>query len=120
MATITVPQTDPLRVITPALVLSYGYSADSSTVVHDGIHATYPHITLRPLRSRRGTLRCLFTSQAAAADLFDAAGLLAQLRFVDVETGQDIAFVVDGTVNMSEVAGTLNWIVDLPYREVSP
>lgn len=120
MATITSFQTDPATVVTPTLVLEYGYEYGSGNVVHDAIYATMPNVTLRPLQSRGGTLRTLHVGRAAATAMEELLQIVGTFRFEAPETGEDFYFVVTGPVQLREVTGTTNWTVAVQFREVAP
>lgn len=120
MATVTSIQSPTNVVITPRLVLDYGYDYGSNTVIHEPLSGGMPLVTLRPVQSRAGVLNLLFVTRQAARDCEATLQAVGKYRFQAPETGEDFYFVTTGQAQVQEVPGTPVWTVAIPFREVGP
>lgn len=118
MSTITIGAT----VITPTVVDGYESSRQSGNIVHQILGTSSPDVTFRPAQLRRGSLRLVFASEAAAKAAEDAHATAGtcELSDGDVET-VDMVYVVDGEIRRTLDDATRHvWVVTVDFQEVSP
>jgi hypothetical protein len=112
--------TNGVVTIEPELVLGYETTQEAGNVVHEIIGRGDPDVTLRPARSRSGTLALFFLTEAdaetarnslATGDVWDLAAELTTIA---------MSFVVSGDIMVRLDPETrLRWLVNVGYREVT-
>ena len=119
MATITTSEgTLDEIVVTPLLILNFGYERGSQNTIHEMLAGDYPTVNLRRARSRSGTLSMLFGSRALAKAAEDAFVLANRFHFEAPEADEDFEFVTAGRISVHNEPGTGFWVVDVEFREV--
>lgn len=119
MSTITIGATT----ITPTLIDGYESTRESRNIVHPIIGTASPDVTIRPAMLRRGTLRLLFTTEAAAKTAEDThANATEPATLVAPEASTvDMTYVVDGRISRAlDEATRRAWIVLVDFQEVEP
>lgn len=107
-------------VITPVLVDGYTATREAGSIVHDILGRTTPDVTLRPALTRSGTLRMLFTDEAAATD---AEAVLSGAEVFTLASDEratvGMLFTVADRVQLELDDATRNvWIVSAGFREL--
>ena len=109
-------------VITPRVVEGYQASREARTVIHDILNRSNPDVTLRAPGPRRGSLKCIFATEAEAVAAY---GVLSVPQLLQLSDGTvpsvSMSFVVaDGDLAVSLDPETrVVWIVDVPFVEVT-
>lgn len=110
-------------VITPTIVDGWSAAREVRTIAHTILGRPDPDVTFRPAGLRAGTLRLVFAAEAAAAAASDALATPQVLTIVDADRSHlAMSFVVTGgdlSVTLDDETRDV-WIVEVPYREVSP
>lgn len=111
----------------PGLVLVTVYDATQplGTILHAKMNGSGFNVTYKPARLSSGTLSCVF---ATAADAKAAADLLAtpyNFALESVESEVDMTFVAQiptgsGQLRVRPGEGADEWVVDVPFQEVTP
>lgn len=110
-------------ILTPAVVDGWRMSREARTRVHTILGRSAPDVTLRPAGMRKGSLRCVFATEAAASA---AVGVFAKpqvLTFADTDrpTLAGSFVVADGDIEFELDDTTRNvWVVTVPFQEVTP
>lgn len=116
MATITAASDD--TVLTPALVLNYGYSRQSRNIVLEPYGSKYPTVFLREAQSKSGTLSLLFLGHATARTAADVLGRQDRYSFEEGAVGEAWDFIVTGAVTVTKTDAPMYWTVSAEVREV--
>lgn len=108
--------------MTPAIVLD-GYESDRTlgTRAHDVIGSSDPDVTYGAASLRRGTLRLVFTTQAAAVQCEVQHIQTGTFTLVDTDVssvGMTYVPIERLTTRLDNQTGW--WVVTVPYREVLP
>lgn len=109
-------------VIVPVTVDGYSASRSPRTLLHPILGRAGDDVTFRPAGLRKGTLTLVFATEATAHSAFGV--LLTPQVFTLSDPDVDIAmsFVVaedDVRLSLDPETRTV-WLIELPFREVSP
>lgn len=107
--------------VTPTLITSYEHRRAVRTLVHDVIGSAVPDVTMRPARTRSGTLTALCASRedATALDAMLASSSVLTVTSSDEARLDGLRLVVaDGEVTV-RLEGQRTWLVEWPYQEVT-
>jgi hypothetical protein len=107
-------------VITPLLVLEYGFTRASRDVILEPLGSKYPTVFLRESQSKAGTLTLLFAGNAAATSAEETLGSVNRFHFEEPAAGQDFHFVKAGAITVTKIEGVDYWTVAVEFREVEP
>lgn len=106
--------------INPLLVLDYGYTSASRSILLETIGSKYPTSFLKPARSKSGTLSLLFDNTAQAMEADEIMRTASRFTFEEPTAAQEFDFIVSGAVTVNKVPGINYWTVDAEFREVEP
>lgn len=107
-------------VITPLLVLDYGFTRASRDVLLEPLGSEYPTVFMRPAQSKSGTLTLLIAGAAAANAAEATLGSVNRFHFEEPAAAQDFHFVKSGAITVTKVEGVDYWTVSVEFREVEP
>lgn len=108
--------------LTPAVVDGWQMSREARSRVHTILGRSAPDVTLRPAGMRKGTLRCVFATEAAASAAEAVFAIPQVLTFADSDrpTLAGSFVVADGDIELELDDSTRNtWIVTVPFQEVT-
>jgi hypothetical protein len=113
--------TDGATVTQPLTVDGYQSARQSRHVFNTVIGRAYPDVTLAPATQRRGTLRLVYTTEAAAAACERIHAGTAILTFTDSDLPTaGMTYVVDGSITRQlDPESRFLWTVTIDYQEVT-
>lgn len=108
------------RTLNPLLVLNYGFTSASRSILLETIGSKYPTTFLKPARSKSGTLSMLFDTTDKAMEADEVMRTASRFTFEELSAAQVFDFIVSGAVTVNKVPGINYWTVDVEFREVEP
>jgi hypothetical protein len=105
----------------PAAVTGYAEDSESASIVHVILGRPDPDITQRPALLRSGTLTLVFSTEADSAEAFHGHRETGTFAIIapDFETVEMTYVVAGGRITRRrERSG--EWIVSVPFQEVTP
>lgn len=109
-------------VVTPTIADGYSSVRTPGTIMHPILGRESDDVTLRPAALRKGTLTLVFAVEADAHAAVLVLTTPQMLQLDDPDVSISMSFVIadgDITVSLDDVTQTV-WIVEAPFREVSP
>lgn len=106
--------------VVPLFVAGYQSSRTGQSVFNKVLGRSYPDVALVPASPRRGTLRCVFASEADASACERLHALAAVFTFADPDVPTStMAYVLDGSLTRQLDPETLElWVISIDYQEV--
>ena len=112
--------TSGATVITPDAVDEYESSSTPGNLVHEVINRVFPDATLRPASSRKGPLMLTFSDQVASRLAEQALATAAVWTYTAPIPELSMTFIVHGDELKRRWLRTGRWVLEVPFREVSP
>lgn len=110
-------------VITPRVIEGYEANREARTVVHDILNRANPDVTLRAPGLRRGSLKCVFATEAEAVAAFGVLGVPQILVLADdtvPSVGMSFVVAEGDLAVMLDPETRVVWVVVVPFIEVTP
>lgn len=106
--------------IVPTAVDGYESERESGTVLHPIAGRSSPDATLAPASLRTGVLRLVFPTEAESKAAEDAHALPLAFTLTTGLSTIDMYYVVTGRARRTLSQTRVEWIVEVPFQEVTP